>query len=135
MKRCTISIALLSLLFTPLAFGQKVIVVTKDNLPELRARYGPQFGPKPMLARATAAAATTTTASTASLVQIGTFSDTMFTNGTAAYEFYWGTDTGRYYTGPLAFKNITVFLNDNSQSSGPIDGTETIGILFAAALA
>ncbi len=120
-KRYPMSIALL-LLFTSFAFGQKVILVTNDNLPELRARYGPKIGPKPLAASTT----------DPSVVQIGTFSDAMYTNGTAAYEFYWGTDSSGYYTGPLVFNNITVFANGTSQSSGSIDGTGALGILFAA---
>jgi hypothetical protein len=120
-KRSSLSIALL-LLFTAFAFGQKVILVTKDNLPELRARYGAKIGPKPLAASTT----------DPSVVQIGTFSDAMYTNGTAAYEFDWGTDSSGYYTGPLTFNNITVFANGTSQSSGSIDGTAALGILFAA---
>jgi hypothetical protein len=151
------AVALLFSLLTPLTFSQKVIIITNDNLAGLRAKYGPQFGPKPWNAATqadavdqglkssqigTSSQAIDATASTAASVQIGTFSDIMFTNGEALYEFDWSNPLPgceppytqqlcQFYTEPtIQFQNITVYVRGTSLSFGSINENEALGVAF-----
>jgi hypothetical protein len=129
------ALALLSLQLAPLAFSQRAIVITKDNLAELQAKYGPQIGPKSL-------EAADVTVSTAANVLIGTFSDIMFPSGDSIYQFVWAVPQPgcvapytvppcQFYTQPnVQFQNITVYVGGTSTSFGSINESDALGIAF-----